>query len=445
MQVNLMSDSSTERARIRTLLEYDDIIGRPFWFLPMGLLQFAIVIGGGIWFALYDRPGRPDVMGYNILEGILAGTFLLILTGSLVYLIQLLYKAIRRMAKKAELSRLEANARKILKNDYKRALKAILRASQLKPSQLTPVSRTVPVRFEQLLFSDEELSDFLGPLETQSIRSAVPQGVNPGFLPIGRSRYSGDEHFNALFVPFRVTCIIFSTDSIILGEAVCDPSTGKIQRRVRTLARESIQSADFQSTIRTLPITRKQLDGWLQNRRLDREERARIRKTLTQHDRLRDRAKRYNQFLQDLPYAFLQKLTAMDVVLKSGQHISLPLLVSQKLVHAPTTSIQNSSSDFEEMREDYPFSLKDDVVDNLFSGDGQRVNETAVTHYKSALWSTGRQSTFREFSAVWSFIRSTFFAVMLGVSIIFLMTAVTSDWTERGGSTDEDRVRTEPR
>ena len=229
-----------------------------------------------------------------------------------------------------------------------------------------------------------------------------------------------------------------------MGEAVCDPMTGKIQRRVRPIPRDDLDATEFVSSQSTLPISRKHLDAWLRNRRLDAEERVRIRKSLARHDRLKERAKRYNQFLPELPFSFAQKLTSLEIHTRTGQRITLPLMINQTLVEAPATPDRMEAESFTSTEDDFAFAFEDENTDPLFGG-GSSAGETALTQHQSALWSSGRQAKHREFGSVGAYVRSLLFAVMLGVASLFLMTAVTSDWTEHDGSSEETPVRTEPR
>ena len=443
-----MPNRGSERSRLKTFFQFDDIIDRPFWVLPLGLLQVAIVVGGGYHVAREQRDGRPDILGYNILEGVLAGAALLIATALIVYAIQVLYKLFARMARNARLRKLERHATEILKSDYKRALKAILRASELQPEDLRPVDRSQISRFESQLFVKGELETFLGPLRNQTLRAVTPHGPNASFAPEGENRLTGENYCNGYFMPFRVSCVFFTKDALVIGEAICEPATGELQKRVRKVPRASIRSSKFNSSVREIPISKSFLENWFENRRLDREERKRIRKILDTHDRIRLKSQRYGQTLPDLPFQFRQYLSYLDIELTSGQSINLPMRHDQVIIrtrtqhHPEFDSGTGFSSERLDEFDDLPIWGSRGFGDE---GDQWWGNDRPgyVSNELKALWSSGRQATHREFSAFWPFVRSVVFGLLVGVGAVTLMNAVTVDWTEQFGSSEEFGVTVE--
>ncbi|MAP93873.1 MAG: hypothetical protein CMK07_02885, partial [Ponticaulis sp.] len=298
-----MSDRVSERSLIRAFFNFDEIIERPRWMSFAQLIQLGVILAGFIWASVREREDRPDVTGYNLLEGLLAACILLVATSIIIFIAQLIYKAIVRLARNRRRAHLEKVTKAKLKSDYRRALKALLAASGLKPGQLSTVDRAEPCQFEQSLFSDAELDAFLGPLRDQTFRAVTPHGTQVKFAGSGKHHLSGQNFFDGYYGPFRVTCVFFTPDAFIIGECICDPFTGDLQKRIRTVLRSSIQTADFRTHLRTVPISQPILDDWLDNRRLDQEEHHRIRTILAKHKNTQATARRYGQNLPALPFA----------------------------------------------------------------------------------------------------------------------------------------------
>ena len=439
-----MTGRGKERARLRTFFEFDDIIDRPFWVLPLGLLQSAVIMAGIAWVSLNERDGRPPIIGFGILEGLLAGCALLIATAIIVYSIQQLHKLFARGLRSVRLKRLETEARDILRADYKRALKGLLHASGLQPEELKTVSNPPECRFEDLLFSQAELDRFLGPLQNQCYRAVTPHGATPQFAPTSADRLTGKDYFNSYCAPFRVIAIFFTDTAFVVGQAICDPFTGDIQKRVRTLPRDQIRTSEFQSQIQTVPVTKGLLEDWFENRRLDPAERKRTRSILARHDMTRLDAKRFGTSLPSLPFAFYQDATQLEIRLISGETINLPLELKQSLVQTPPRASifdddlplsQSRFGAFSELGMSEGFD--DDPIFNPRRADPDRPKGTP------ALWSSGRQSRYREYSAFWPFVRSVLFALICGTALLLLMNALTTDWSESFGSTSETDIRIE--
>lgn len=443
-----MSARGSERSRIRTFFEFDDVIDRPLWVLPLELLQAGVVVYGGWYVASHDRDGRPDVLGYNYLEGVLAGAVLLVLTGLIVYGIQILYGMAARLVRDFRLKRLEAHARTILKSDYKRALKAILKATDFQSEELKPLDQERPCRFETLLFERNELENFLGALADHSLRAVVPKGRSSSFAPAGTARWSGDAFFSGYVMPFRVSCVFFTEAMIVVGEAICDPVTGEMQKRVRQIPRETIRSTRYNTTVRDEPVTKAYLERWFENRRHDREERSRIRKVLEQHDKIRMNAQRYGNAIPNLPYLFRQSQTQLDIQTTAGQTISIPVRHEQAIVRArmsDTMGLESASGFSNELLDDFD-DLPLDSLSPLDTDESRWWGSTdglTVPVHLRALWSTGRQKLYRSYSAFWPFARSTIFGVFVALCSIAVMNAVTQDWTRQYGSTEEDGLRIE--
>jgi hypothetical protein len=238
-----MSSRTDKRANLRALLLFDDIIARPVWLVVADLLQIGIVFATFGFIAFNPREGRSDVTGINVLEGVLAACVMLVLSTLFLFSLQLLYKLIARGLKNRRRGRLETDARETIRDDYKRALKSLLTAAQISPGDLIEVDRLHNPHLEDILFSKEELDQFLGPLRTQTLRSISPASQLAEYTPLSKGHLKPDAYFKGFFAPFQVSCVFFTRAHLVIGEAVCDPLTGKIRKRLRRVSRKQVRSA----------------------------------------------------------------------------------------------------------------------------------------------------------------------------------------------------------
>lgn len=441
-----MSARGTERSRLRLFFEFDDIIDPPVWLGPLTLLQLGIV-GYGAWkVATTDREGRPDVLGYGFLEGALMAGGLLISTALIIYAAKILHKMLVRFGKQRRLRRLERDAAATLKADYKRALKALLKASELKPKDLQQAEMSIVPRFEALMFGAGELDVFLGPVREQSLRAVVPQGKSAQFGPLAGERLDGEKFFEGYFAPFRVSCVFFSKDKLVIGEAVCDPATGELQKRVRHLPRAEIKSQKFEWSLREVPVPEEIVSAWLENRRYDPREQSRISAILDQHDRLKKTASREGNRLPDLPFAYRQVRTHLMIELSSGETVRIPVKHDQLIVSRATILDADATTGFSTDRLDdldelpvYASESKIRARSPLWTDP----DEIILSRQGAALWSSGRQALYREYSGFWPFARTALAGLVVGLGAIAAMNAAVNDWTERYSSTEEDALLVE--
>lgn len=155
-----MSSRTDRRATLRALFIFDDIITRPVWLVVADLLQIALIFATFGLVALNPREGRPGVTGINFMEGVLAACVMLVLSTLFLFSLQLLYKFIASELKNHRRKKLEANAREVIRDDYKRALKSLLAAAQISPGELIEVDRLHKPHLEDVLFSKKNSMSF---------------------------------------------------------------------------------------------------------------------------------------------------------------------------------------------------------------------------------------------------------------------------------------------
>lgn len=337
-----MSSRTDKRAKLRALFNFDDIIDRPFWLVIADLLQIAIVLASFAYIAFNERVGRPEVTGFNFLEGVLAACIMLVVSSLFLFSLQVLYKLLAGWYRHRKRAVLEAASREIIREDYKRALKSLLAAAQISPGDLTEIQRNYSSGFEQLLFTGSELDEFLGPLKTQTLRSLTPVDNLSEYAPLTRNRFRPDAYFDGLFTPLHVCCVFFTKENLIIGEAVIDALTGKITKRLRRVTRKQVRSAEFTNFLSAANLPEPVVNSWLHNRRLDRKELIQVRRRLKRSADMLVKTLNRRQYTPDAPYLIRQEKTGLDVTLRSGKTVSLPMEVKQTIVQSDAGFVQSS-------------------------------------------------------------------------------------------------------
>ena len=436
-----MVRQAPERRQLTAFFRHDDIIERPAWLILPSLLQFCAVFGAGFWVMEYDRPGRPDIAGFPIMEGILAASVVWLITSLIILSIEILYKLIERAGRSSRQKSLERKARQTLQADYKRALKAMLRDSGLRPDELRRSSESSSPAFESLLFDQKELDEFLGPLKDQTFRAVTPGGEDVQFAPRSKDLHSGAAQFSTYFTPFRLTCVFFTKTGIVVGQALCDAQTGDLKVHTRRIEKDDIASAEFVTTDEQVAVSQSLVDKWLHNRRLDGPERQRVQGLLKHHSTSVTNAHRQGWNLSESPFVFWRLLKRLDIRRNLGGVISVPVSIEQHVARAEKTadyeqrSIPAISTSFGDLGDETIVDISEDQ-DWLEDDTQASVEETGeIFQTRPELWSSGRQATHREYNAVWSFIRSAVAAILFGLSALWMMSLLTNrDTTETTSS-----------
>ena len=440
-----MVRQAPERRQLAAFFRHDDIIERPAWLILPGLLQFAAVFGAGFWVMEYDRPGRPDIAGFPIMEGILAASVVWLITSLIILSIEILYKLIERAGRSSRQKSLEQKARQTLLADYKRALKAMLRDSGLRPDELRRSSETSSPAFESLLFDQKELDDFLGPLKDQTFRAVTPDTEDVQFAPRMKDMHSGAAQFSAYFTPFRLTCVFFTKTGIVFGQALCDALTGELKVRTRRIEEDEIASAEFVTTDEQVEVSQSLIDKWLHNRRLDGPERQRVRGLLKHHAASVAKARRQGWNLSASPFVFWRLLKRLDIRRKSGNVISVPVSIEQHIARAERTadyeqrSVPVISTSFGDLGDETILDITPE--DEETAANGTDAGEIFQT--RPELWSSGRQATHREYNAFWSFFRSAAASILFGLSALWMMSLLINRDTTETTSSETVAVETE--
>lgn len=308
-----MSINDTDRGLLEAFRHFDPRLRRPRWSTYFRWFQAILCLGVLIGVAIWAAPRAP-LRGINALMGVVAASGVLVMTSLLRALILFLQR--RRMRAKRH-SKLEAEARAIraiYQFDCKRAMKAIVRASGLQPGDLHPIDDQFISPMEPLIFSDDELDDFLGDLKHQTLRFYTAIGAQPVFYPRADDFLTPTAAFTGLPNKLRLVIIGFQTQQITVGEAIVDVKTGEIDHSVRVHPIKALSSVEVSTARKTRSLSMDELHEWMIERHVAPQVRTQIETHLERHSAERlDRIKR-GQKIPETP--FLAERAIRSLVLK---------------------------------------------------------------------------------------------------------------------------------
>ena len=439
-----MPEKPSGRAQLHAFFQFDEIIERPGFAVLLFFIQIGLMVFAFGWALEWTREGRADIFGMEYMDAALMTLGVMIACSFVIFILLSLYKVLTRLRRSQRRKALEAQARDILRKDYKRALRAILKASGLRPSELRPVRTASTPMLEDLLFDNGELESFLGPIKNQTYRAVSSYGLDVAYEATGKDRLEGWNHFEGYFTPFYVVCLFLTETHYVVGEAVCNSMTGQLQRRVRRIPKSQIAAAEFRSNTRTLPLPDRMMDEWLENRRLDSQEVQRINALLKKHEQSTKYARRYGQALPALPFDIVQNIKFLEITLRNGSSLQLTTEMDQTIIRADRAGRHRGFDIFEQ--DDVTTGWNDITFRTRSFNPYTRgyLDEAPSTENVSqlrSLWSSGRQATNRAFLAFPNFFLTLLTGLILAVAVLWLMNSLTTDTSERHSSSEESGYR----
>lgn len=221
--------------------------------------------------------------------------------------------------------------RAVMRKDYKRALKSIVRKSGLRPSDLQAIGTAYHDDLENRLFEDDELRRFLGLMMDQSIRMTTPYGPEPDFASKAKDRLKGKGLFEGYFLPVRLTCLFFTKDDIIIGDAVFDSRSGDFQSRITRTPRKGLKglSTHIANTSEAVPTQR--LLNWLSEHRFTAREEKKIGEVLQKYDRKFRLAQKRGRTLPEPPYRLQRETRYLKLERRDAKPLYLPMSMRHHL------------------------------------------------------------------------------------------------------------------
>ncbi len=432
------------REELHAFFQFDDIIERPGFAVLLFLLQLAVMGYGFAWALEWERPGREAIFGLVYMDAALVTLAVMAASACVIFLLLSLFKILARIRRDRNRKALGLKARSILQEDYKRALRAILKASGLRPSDMLPVRTAGASQLERLLFDEDDLDTFLGPVRHQSFRAVTPYGRDVAYGPSPDHKLADNAYFEGLYTPFYLVCLFITDTHYVVGEAVCNSLAGTLQSRVKRIPKQEIASSDFRSTHRTLPLPGRILDDWLVNRRLDTAESRRVTTRLQKQEQANRKSGHY-RYVQAAPaYAISQNIRFLEISLNDGRTLQLPTQINQAIIlNEPSGYFQEfddaSSQAFATSWGDIAFKTRE--FSPYTSGYLDDPPEGAQVSGERALWSTGRQVTHRAFRAFPNLFMTLLTALILAACILWLMNSLTNDTSQSQSSSDESGYR----
>ncbi len=432
------------REELHAFFQFDDIIERPRFAVLLFLLQLAAMGYGFAWALRWERPDREAIFGLVYMDAALIALVIMAFSACLIFFLLSVYKSITRLQKTHRRLALETNARALLRQDYKRAMRAILKASGLRPDDMLPVKTVSSSGLEQLLFSETELSDFLGEVRHQSFRAITPYGRNVAYAPVGRHHQRPDAYLNGLYTPFYLFCLFITETHYVIGEAVCNSLTGTLQQRVRRIRKDTIASSEFGVSKRTFALPDRILDAWLENRRLDEKEIRSVSANLKKQEHANRKHGLYRYVKPASPFVQTQLVRFLEITLNDGRSVQLPTGITQAILHRDISDVRHETG-----RIDDP-GIATGWGDITFKArgfdpySGSFLDEPSTAEKipgERALWSTGRQSTRRAFTAFPNLFATLLTALVLAAGILWLMNSLTNDTSQSQSSSDESGYR----
>ena len=432
------------REELHAFFQFDDIIERPGFAVLLFLLQLAAMGYGFAWALEWDRPGREAIFGLVYMDAALVALAIMAASACVIFLLLSLFKILARIRRDQSRHARAAKAREILRQDYKRALRAILKASGLRPSDMLPVKTAGAPHLERLLFDEDDLETFLGPVRHQSFRAVTPYGRDIAYGPAPNQKLADHAYFEGLCTPFYLVCLFITETHYVVGEAVCNSLAGTLQSRVKRIPKQDIASSDFRTAYRTLPLPDRILDDWLVNRRFDTAESRRVTTRLQKQEHANRKSGHYRYATAAPAYGISQKIRFLEISLNDGRTLQLPTQIDQAIIlNEPTGYFREfddaSSHTFATGWGDIAFKTRE--FSPYTSGYLDDPPEGAQVSGERALWSTGRQVTHRAFLAFPNLFVTLLTALILAAGILWLMNSLTNDTSQSQSSSDESGYR----
>ena len=432
------------REELHAFFQFDDIIERPGFAVLLFLLQLAAMGYGFAWALEWDRPGREALFGLVYMDAALVALAIMAASACTIFLLLSLFKILARIRRNQNRQALAAKSRGILREDYKRALRAILKASGLRPSDMLPVKTAGAPHLERLLFNEDELDTFLGSVGHKSFRAVTPYGRDVAYGPPPNHKGADHTYFEGLYTPFYLVCLFITDTHYVVGEAMCNSLAGTLQSRVKRIPKQEIASSDFRTAHRTLPLPDRILDDWLVNRRFDTAESRRVTTRLHKQEHANRKSGHYRYAKSAPAYGISQKIRFLEISLNDGRTLQLPTQIDQAIILNEPTSYFREFDDaslhtFATGWGDIAFKTRE--FSPYTSGYLDDPPEGPQVSGERALWSTGRQVTHRAFLAFPNLFVTLLTALILAAGILWLMNSLTNDTSQSQSSSDESGYR----
>lgn len=327
-----MDKKPPDRTSLEQYFRYQTMIDRPVWGWILPIAQTVVLILALWQFLRTKLPVSPDNLLTVILNGLLIACAVMAASAILKFVGLQLHKRLARRHRRAKLSRLEAASKEVLKHDYQRAMKQMVRQAGLKPAHLREIGSVWHDKLEQQLFSEEDLRRFLGRMANQSLRMATPYGTEPAFAATASDRLKGQGPFSAYFSPVRLICLFFTNTEIVLGDSIFDSRTGEMVTRVRRLADTSFRELQTIRKTTRHSISSQQLRAWLSEHPFTPQEEKAIALVLERYERNSQRKDRKHQGKAESPYVLSRLARYLVLDRETDTPLILPMSYQYALV-----------------------------------------------------------------------------------------------------------------
>ncbi len=321
-----------DRQRLERYFRYPTMIVRPGWAWILSILQAGAVFATLFVKLRENLPLTPENVGETLLEAVIFSACVFALGSVFKFLILQLHKTISRQRRKTALASLEHDVLAILKYDYERAMKQMVRKAGIRNASLREIGTPHHDPLESQLFSPAELRKFMGLLTDQSIRMLTPYGPEPDFSGSAADRLLGRGLFKAYYQPVRFICLFFTNSEIIVADSVFDSRTGDLSTQIKRLPEASISSLQTTSSETRHSIPPDRLRDWLDQHQFTPDEEKSIAVALERHEKALKSARGRHKQKPDSPYVLLRTAKYLLLNRTKGKALTLPMSFSFELV-----------------------------------------------------------------------------------------------------------------
>ncbi len=326
-----MASKPYDRQCLERYFHHKTMIDRPWWGWMLSLLQAAAVLAVlGLFLLDGPLPG-PETLGRRVLEALLAASLVFALTGLVKYLILHLHKLAARAGRHQSLATLETQVREVVRHDYKRALKAIVKQSGLKPGDLKAIGSSYRDPLEHRLFSDTEIRNYLGLMTDQTMRMTTPYGPEPDFAATTDNRLLGRGFFLGYFMPVRLICLFFTDTELVIGTCVFDSHSGDLQTKIQRLPGDSFKGLTTKTEETRHAIDKDRMLNWLAEHQFTAEEEKAIAMAFRAYDRDQTQSIPSGSLRNGAPYVLHRQTKYLMIERQGGSPLRLPMQMKHML------------------------------------------------------------------------------------------------------------------
>lgn len=421
-----MLQTHPDRKRLEQYIHYQTMIVRPGWAWMLTIGQ-ALAVCATLFLVLRGEAAlRPENLGKSLLFAVILTALTFAITAFLKFLILQLHKTLARRKRRSDLDSLEADVRTILKHDYQRALRQMVKRAGIKPAHLREIGAAYHDPLEKHLFDEAELRSFLGLMADQTLRMTTPYGPEPAFSAIAADRLHGQGLFRAYFFPVRLICLFFTSTEILLGDCVFDSRTGDMVTRVKRLPESSFAGLKIISKDTRQSVNCEQLRDWLCEHQFTPKEERAIALELQRYEKLVSKHRSKKRGLPDSPYMLHRTAKYLLLRTDNDKPMALPMQFSY--------SLQRGRIKKPALPQNTPFPLvakdkqaRNQLPENLSAGKRQ----------------TARRVSYMEYRTRWTFLTEVWAACVAGGLCSLILMGTSQQPSRQLTSTDVKDVDVE--